>query len=140
MTGFFFQEISTATNIPKLELDCVLRSLVLGTSFRKVLKKEPQEMELDGSVFFVNDHDFKSNRYKWVIRSGHLVIFTIYLNIIILFFRAKLMIPDFPFEYEIEKKPGVPNTVEEDRKRLIEASIVRTLKSKKEWKVRPIDK
>ena len=61
MTGLFFQEISTVTNIPKLELDCVLRSLVLGTSFRKVLKKEPQEMELDGSVFFVNDHDFKSN-------------------------------------------------------------------------------
>jgi len=49
------------------------------------------------------------------------------------------MIPDFPFEYEIEKKPGVPNTVEEDRKRLIEVSVVRTLKSKRELKVRTID-
>ena len=42
------------------------------------------------------------------------------------------MIPDFPFEYEIEKSSGVPNTVKEDRKRLIEASVVRTLKSKRE--------
>jgi len=58
-----------------------------------------------------------------------------YLNVLNFSFRVQVKFPDLPETYEPEKKPGVPHTVKEDRKLLIDATIVRTMKSNKQLKV-----
>ena len=42
--------------------------------------------------------------------------------------RAKILTADMSDDYEMEKKPAVPSTVQEDRKYLIDAAIVRVMK------------
>lgn len=75
------------------------------------------------------------------IATGETVQKTTYIIIIkldVLFsllFRANILTPDVTDDCEMEKKPAIPDTVEEDRKHLIDANIIRIMKSIKELKV-----
>ncbi|XP_020216722.1 cullin-3A [Cajanus cajan] len=101
-----YKEIEQATKIPSSNLKSCLQSLAL-VKKRNVLRKEPMSKDVgEDDAFFVNDK-FRSKLYK--VKIGTVVA----------------QKESEPEKLETRKR------VEEDRKPLIEATIVRIMKSRK---------
>jgi cullin 3 len=100
-----YDHIATETKIPALELLRVLQSLAMGK--HRVLSKEPRVREIMGTdVFAFNDSFSSRNR------------------------RVKVQMVSAQKETEVEKVES-RSRIDEDRKPMIEAAIVRTMKDRK---------
>ncbi|XP_061549374.1 cullin-3-B-like isoform X3 [Phycodurus eques] len=105
---FSFEEIHNETDIPRWELVRALQSLACGKPTQRVLTKEPKSKEIEnGHVFTVNDQ-FTAKVHRVKIQTV----------------AAKQGESD-PERKETQQK------VDDDRKVMIEAAIVRIMKSRK---------
>ncbi|KAF6775112.1 hypothetical protein AHF37_05868 [Paragonimus kellicotti] len=103
---YTFLELSSETNIPERELKRSLMALALGRSNQRILCKEPKTREIENNdVFFVND-SFVSKHIKVKVQS-----ITIKEN-------------------EPERQE-TRTRVDENRRYVIEATIVRVMKARK---------
>ncbi|KAF8561072.1 hypothetical protein P879_02855 [Paragonimus westermani] len=103
---YTFLELSSETNIPERELKRSLMSLALGRSNQRILCKEPKTREIENNdVFFVND-SFVSKHIKVKVQS-----ITVKEN-------------------EPERQE-TRTRVDENRRYVIEATIVRVMKARK---------
>ncbi|CAL8081710.1 unnamed protein product [Calicophoron daubneyi] len=103
---YSFAELSTETNIPERELKRSLMALALGRSNQRILCKEPKTREIEpNDVFFVND-SFVSKHIKVRVQS----------------ITVK--------ESEPERQE-TRTRVDENRRYVIEATIVRVMKARK---------
>ncbi|XP_049602680.1 cullin-3-B-like isoform X1 [Syngnathus scovelli] len=105
---YTFEEIHHETDIPRWELVRALQSLACGKPTQRVLTKEPKSKEIEnGHLFTVNDH-FTAKVHRVKIQTV----------------AAKQGESD-PERKETQQK------VDDDRKVMIEAAIVRIMKSRK---------
>ncbi|KER25220.1 cullin family protein [Opisthorchis viverrini] len=103
---YTFAELSSETNIPERELKRSLMALALGRSNQRILCKEPKTREIEpNDVFYVND-SFVSKHFKVKVQS-----ITVKEN--------------EPERQEIHTR------VDENRRYVIEATIVRVMKARK---------